>query len=171
MQLSPNSALANWSTFFRISALPVIGRWKSGERRKDLSRALYDALIYLLVALVLFFSEFRKKPADLSSLDYSEVASALMPATHEPYRAPLRRVVFRKPKAHQHPRRAQLISISVRETLECGHKLDVFPSEAEPLIAKYRRCPECMEVLKALASLPPKKPAQSVRAIAKDDAA
>lgn len=41
----------------------------------------------------------------------------------------------------------------IRETLECGHKLIVYP-QGDPLIAKWRTCPQC-----AVISLPEKKPA------------
>ncbi|HEX3941556.1 MAG TPA: hypothetical protein VHX11_08760 [Acidobacteriaceae bacterium] len=119
-----------------------------------------DLLVAVLVAAVLLFSEIGRKPLDPENLDFHEVASRLMPTSHEPYRAPLRIVTFRKPTGHPHPSEPSLISISVRETLECGHKVTVFPGEHEPLIAKRRRCQECAA---AVIVASPKKPVQSER--------
>lgn len=53
----------------------------------------------------------------------------------------------------------QYTTFHIRETLECGHVLITYP-QGDPLIAKYRTCPECAQ---ASVALPPKKPPQPVR--------
>ena len=59
---------------------------------------------------------------------------------------PLHRVVQREPRYHQpYPNEEpKNIVYYVTERLDCGHTLAfLFLEEAEPLIAKYRRCIEC----------------------------
>lgn len=132
---------------------------KTGERILCKAR---QVLASGLIAGILFFSEFGRKPLDYKNIDFEEVSSALMSPTHEPYRAPLRIVTLRRPVGTlKYPDRADLgnfnISFHVCETLECGHRLTVYIHDLEPLTAKRRRCRECLE-----AALPPKKPASSV---------
>ena len=59
---------------------------------------------------------------------------------------PLHRVVQREPRYHQpYPNEEpKNIVCYVTERLDCRHTLAfLFLEEAEPLIAKYRRCIEC----------------------------
>jgi hypothetical protein len=65
-----------------------------------------------------------------------------------PAKAVLRRVTHRKPVPFLlHPEResedrADFLGVYVVETLECSHTVTTYP-EADPLIAKYRRCNKC----------------------------
>lgn len=104
-------------------------------------------------------SDFVTKTISAHDIDFSEVASRL---TMSGSRS-LRLVVRRKPVGFQpHPEQApNMISIYVVETLECGHEQTYhFVEEVEMLTARRRVCRECCGLLQ---SLPPKKPARSVR--------
>lgn len=124
---------------------------------------LFELSIALLILAELFCSEFGQLPLNFDEIDMQAVASRLMPTSQEPYRAPLRSVVHRKPIGFfKYPDRIDLgefnIGVYMRETLECGHALNITPHDSEPLIARRRRCRECLD---AAAVLPPKKPSRS----------
>ena len=160
MPIHSQVALTNSSPFFIFSGIPVIGRCRHCGSHLHHS---IPSLTCGLVALALLFSGFRTKSARFEDIDIEGVTSALVSRQVGPYRAPLRRVVLRKPIGFfRHPDRQDLgeynIGVYIRETLECGHKLDVIPHDAEPLIARYRRCRKCLAE-----ALPPKKPVRSVR--------
>ena len=70
----------------------------------------------------------------------------------------LHRVVHRRPVAYRpHENVPEYLLAYCVETLDCGHKLSVYPA-ADPLIARYRKCPDCDQ---KVLELPPKKPVQS----------
>src|SRR6185437_7002374 len=103
--------------------------------------------------------ESRTTNGSCPDIDLSEVASRLAMSGMRS----LRLVVRRKPVGFQpHPEQApNMISIYVVETLECGHEQTYyFIEDVEVLTAKRRVCHQCHGLS---ASLPPKKPAQSVR--------
>lgn len=57
----------------------------------------------------------------------------------------MQKVVRRRPVPHQPDPKGNpaYILVYIEETLECGHTLDVFPGELEPLIARRRSCHQC----------------------------
>lgn len=70
-------------------------------------------------------------------------------------RAVLRKITLRKPVPYcAHPQREDALNFLgayVTETLECGHKVDVFFNPPlESLIAQRRRCQECDETEKVI---------------------
>jgi hypothetical protein len=88
-----------------------------------------------------------------------EVVTRLMPNLRL-----LRLVIERKPVPFMpYPKNPEYLLAYCTETLECGHKFDFYP-QADKLIARRRNCPECV-------ALPKKKPAQSVRALVRKEAA
>jgi hypothetical protein len=90
------------------------------------------------------------------------VPGASLEDNHVPAKATLQRVVHRKPVPYMpHAHVPEYLLVYVVETLECGHRVTVYP-QADSLIASRRRCQECDggEVI-AIDAL--KKPSASVR--------
>lgn len=126
----------------------------------------------VLLTALLFCSEIGKPALRSEEIDYEAVASRLVLTSQVPYRAPLRLVVRRKPVGFfRHPDRMDLgeynIGVYIREVLECGHQLEIVPHDLEPLIARRRRCQECLDA----EALPLKKPVRSAKPEAESEAA
>lgn len=120
-----------------------------------------------LSAVFVLISKARTNSKKSAQPDWTEVSTRLMPTSNV-----LSAVVLRQPKAHiPHAHVPDYILIHVVEHLECGHQLTVYP-QADPLIARRRVCHECSGHVGALPlGSVPKKPAQSVRALVRKEAA
>lgn len=79
-----------------------------------------------------------------------------------PAKAVLKRVVHRKPVPYMpFATEPKYLLCYMIETLECDHTVAVYP-QADPLIARYRRCQEC-DRNNIIAVDVPKKPPASVK--------
>lgn len=77
----------------------------------------------------------------------------------------LKKVVHRKPVPFRpHESEPNYLLCYVVETLECGHKLTVYPNP-DPLVAVRRDCKHCGSAESFSAPTSPKKPVQSVRSL------
>lgn len=117
-----------------------------------------------IAATILFcFTLAFVAPAPLHASNSRFVVQGVSPKDSHcmPAKATLRRVVHRKPVPFMpHVSEPKYLLVYVVETLECGHRVTVYP-QADPLIAQRRSCGECdgdkVVVIKA-----PKKPSASV---------
>lgn len=137
-------------------------------------RTCFELLISTLIVFSLFCSKIRTEPDSSQQVKWHEVSTLLMPdqqlAQKPTQERALRLVVRREPFPFQPNENQPQLFVFVTETLECGHTLDIIPSETEPLIAKRRNCHECSGYYGAL-RLTPKKSPTSVKSEKKEEAA
>lgn len=121
----------------------------------------------IAAAILICFTLAFVAPAPLRASNSPHPAVGVQGASPEaslkmPVKAALKRVVHRKPVPFMpYASEPKYLLVYVIESLECGHRVTVYP-QADPLIAARRRCQECDggEVI-AIDAL--KKPSVSVR--------